>query len=88
MGKVIDLPFKKIIQNWSQPMTVEYRDFLELKILKGEITGVYNRLTQDNFKAAIENLVDRVIQEDPEGKKDKEFHAWLGGTYNGGNQND
>jgi hypothetical protein len=80
MGTIL-YPFKKSLCFESE-IPKEYRRFLELKVLKGDVWAILTRLNSRNQLDALANLVDRVIQQDPMGKADQEFMVWLGGFFN------
>jgi hypothetical protein len=84
MGKVISLPFSRIIEHakpLERSMAEEYRHFLELKACAGDVWALLARMKNREQMAAIENLVDRVLQQQGDGSKDLEFRAWLGGPF-------
>jgi hypothetical protein len=85
MGKIFDFPFQKVLANREplrSELKEEYRCFLNMKILRSDIWGVLCRLNNNNQRAALENLVDRVIQQNECGEGDKEFMVWMGGVFN------
>lgn len=53
----------------------EYVDFLEKKILNGDVWALLARLNPKNQKDALDDLVQRVLDQNGCGRKDKEFMA-------------
>jgi hypothetical protein len=53
----------------------EYETFLREKVTQGQVWALLTRLNENNQKAAIVELIDRVLEQNGCGKKDKEFMA-------------
>jgi hypothetical protein len=59
----------------------EYRNFLELKYLHGDVWALLSRLKARAERAALDNLVERVMEQEGDGRNDKEFMVWMGGFF-------
>lgn len=58
-------------------LEAEYREFLVKKVERGDVWALLSRLIEGEQKAVIEDLIDRVMEHDSTGRKDREFLSSL-----------